>query len=174
MAQLHDSSRVTTNQWACPTRGWVKLNMDGAVSRNSSFASIGRVFRCADGQWLGGFSVQLGNVSIFKIEVRALLEGLLISWRIGYQQLEVECDNALLVELILAGGAVDSHLTEMCLIHHLLSRNWKVLVHHIPRSQNTVADHMAKWMAANSTEIHWFKEPSQSAISLIEGIMFLL
>ncbi|MBA0712092.1 hypothetical protein Golax_011215 [Gossypium laxum] len=47
----------------------------------------------------------------------------------------------------------------MQLIHHLLSRNWKIFVHHIPRSQNTVADHMAKSMETNSTEIHWFEEP---------------
>lgn len=104
MARLHDSSRVTTNQWACPTKGWVKLNTDGAVSRNNSFAGIGGVFRSADDKWLGGFSMKLGNDSIFKIEGIALLEGLLISWRKSHRQLEVECDNALLVELILACG----------------------------------------------------------------------
>ncbi|MBA0705500.1 hypothetical protein Golax_017691, partial [Gossypium laxum] len=92
-----------------------------------------------------------GNDSIFKIEARTFLEGLLISWRKGYRQLEVECDNAILVELILAGRAADSHLTEMRLIHHLLSWNWKILVRLNSRSQNTVVDHMAKCMATNST-----------------------
>ncbi|MBA0848931.1 hypothetical protein Goshw_008843 [Gossypium schwendimanii] len=95
--------------------------------------------------------MKLGNDLIFKIKVRALLKGLLISWRKGYRQLEVECDNALLVELILAGRAADSHLTEMCLIHHLVSRNWKILVRLTSRSQNTVVDHMAKCMATMST-----------------------
>ncbi|KAK5795011.1 hypothetical protein PVK06_036265 [Gossypium arboreum] len=103
--------------------------------------------------------MKLGKDSIFKIEAKALLEGLLISWRKSYQQLEVECDNALLVELILAGGVAYSHLTEMYLIHHLLSRNWKVLVRHILMSQTIVANHMAKCMMTNSTKIHWFEKP---------------
>ncbi|KAH1130237.1 hypothetical protein J1N35_001615, partial [Gossypium stocksii] len=70
------------------TRRWVKLNTDGTVSGNSLFAGIGGVFRSADGKWLGGFSMKLGNDSIFKIEAGALLEGLLISWRKDYRQLE--------------------------------------------------------------------------------------
>ncbi|MFQ6662687.1 hypothetical protein Gotur_030460 [Gossypium turneri] len=47
----------------------------------------------------------------------------------------------------------------MRLIHHLLSQTWKVLVRHILRSQNIIADYMAKCMATNSTKIHWFEEP---------------
>ncbi|MBA0550050.1 hypothetical protein Golob_021030 [Gossypium lobatum] len=94
--------------------------------------------------------MKLGKDSIFKIKARALLKGLLISWRKGFRQLEVGCDNALLVELILAGRAADSHLTEMRLIHHLLSRNWKILVRLTSRSQNTVVDHVAKCMTTNS------------------------
>lgn len=76
---MHNSPRVTTNQWACPNRGWIKLNTDGAVSRNGLFAGIGGVFRDADGKWLGDFLMQLKRSSIFKIEARALLEGLFIS-----------------------------------------------------------------------------------------------
>ncbi|MBA0550049.1 hypothetical protein Golob_021029 [Gossypium lobatum] len=67
--------------------------------------------------------MKVGKDSIFKIEARTLLESLLISWRKGYWHLEVKCDNTLLVELILAGGATNSHFTKMRLIHHLLSRN---------------------------------------------------
>ncbi|MBA0641479.1 hypothetical protein Goklo_026021, partial [Gossypium klotzschianum] len=65
-------------------KGWVKLNTDRVVSKNNSFVGIGRVFRGVDGKWLGGFLMKLRNDSIFKIEARALLEGLLISWRKGY------------------------------------------------------------------------------------------
>ncbi|MBA0770378.1 hypothetical protein Gotri_019027, partial [Gossypium trilobum] len=35
-------------------------------------------------------------------------------------ELELECDNALLIEIILAGGAANSKLTELRLIHNML------------------------------------------------------
>ncbi|MBA0717242.1 hypothetical protein Golax_005078 [Gossypium laxum] len=42
-----------------------------------------------DNQTVGRFSMQLGNDSIFKIEARAILKSLLLSWGKGYRQLEV-------------------------------------------------------------------------------------
>ncbi|MBA0727900.1 hypothetical protein Golax_000848, partial [Gossypium laxum] len=44
---------------------------------------------------------------IFKIEARAILEGLCLAWEKGFRHLELECDNAFLVNMSLAGGATD-------------------------------------------------------------------
>ncbi|MBA0576453.1 hypothetical protein Golob_027983 [Gossypium lobatum] len=49
--------------------------------------------------------MRIGKDSIFKIEVRAILEGLNLAWAFDFRQLELECDNALVVKTILAGGA---------------------------------------------------------------------
>ncbi|MBA0767775.1 hypothetical protein Gotri_016631 [Gossypium trilobum] len=62
----------------------------------------------------------------------------------NWLNVEVECDNALLVELILFGGGANSSLVELRLLHQLLRQRWEVCVRHIPRDQNGVADHMAK------------------------------
>ncbi|MBA0674282.1 hypothetical protein Goari_015888 [Gossypium aridum] len=37
-----------------------------------------------------------------------MLEGLHLAWNKGFRKLELACDNALLVEIILAGGTTDS------------------------------------------------------------------
>ncbi|KAG8488111.1 hypothetical protein CXB51_018618 [Gossypium anomalum] len=37
---------------------------------------------------------------IFKIEAKAILEGLCLAWEKGIRQLDIGCDNALLVETI--------------------------------------------------------------------------
>ncbi|MBA0631017.1 hypothetical protein Godav_003056 [Gossypium davidsonii] len=42
-----------------------------------------------------------------------MLEGLCLVWDKWFQKLELECDNGLLVETILAGGDVDSRMTEL-------------------------------------------------------------
>ncbi|MBA0830189.1 hypothetical protein Goarm_014733, partial [Gossypium armourianum] len=49
-----------------------------------------------------------------------MLEGLFIAWEKWFRNVEVECDNALLVELILFGGGANSSLVELRLLHQLL------------------------------------------------------
>ncbi|MBA0732146.1 hypothetical protein Gogos_016255 [Gossypium gossypioides] len=70
--------------------------------------------------------------------------------------------------MILVGRASDSNIVELRLIHCLLNHNWKVLIHYISRSQNTVANHMAKCAAATFTGIQWFGESPQSVRGLVE------
>ncbi|MFQ6644756.1 hypothetical protein Gotur_019649 [Gossypium turneri] len=50
------------------------------------------------------------------VEVRAVLEELYLSWNKGFRKLELECDNALLIEIILVGSFADSRMTEFRLI----------------------------------------------------------
>ncbi|MBA0811098.1 hypothetical protein Gohar_003029 [Gossypium harknessii] len=100
-----NNPRLTTLHWSTPDEGEIKLNMDGAVSPTRSYASIGGVFRDENGTWLYGFSMKLGDDTVFKVEARAILEGLNLAWDKGFRKLELECDNALLEETILAGEA---------------------------------------------------------------------
>ncbi|MBA0814285.1 hypothetical protein Gohar_020125 [Gossypium harknessii] len=57
--------------------------------------------------------MSLGKESIFKVETRAMVEGLFIAWEKGFKRIEVECDNALVIELLLAGGGANSSLVEV-------------------------------------------------------------
>lgn len=77
------------------------------------------------------------------MEACAILEGLFLAWDKGYK-VEVECDNALLVELLRSGGAMSNNLVEVRLIHQVFRRNWEVYLCHVPRKINEVADAMAK------------------------------
>ncbi|MBA0756734.1 hypothetical protein Gogos_021802, partial [Gossypium gossypioides] len=83
------------------------------------------------------FSRLLGKEAIFKIETRAILEGLCLAWKKGIHQLEVESDNVLLIETI-------------------------VCFRHLPRTHNAVVDHMAKVTASRFTEIQVFEFPPHS------------
>ncbi|KAK5839675.1 hypothetical protein PVK06_008501 [Gossypium arboreum] len=74
----------------------------------------------------------------------SVLEGSRVAWGIGLRQVEVECDNALLMESLLASGSVNSRMVELRLIHGILNHEWKVNVFRIPRSQNAFAGHIAR------------------------------
>ncbi|MBA0632510.1 hypothetical protein Godav_001236, partial [Gossypium davidsonii] len=75
--------------------------------------------------WLCGYSMMIGKDTIFRIEARSILEGLRIAWEKEFRQLDLECDNALLVESLLDGGATNSKMVELRLIHQILCRSWK-------------------------------------------------
>ncbi|MBA0799317.1 hypothetical protein Gohar_009840 [Gossypium harknessii] len=83
--------------------------------------------------------------------------------------LEIECDNALLVETIVASGAADSKMLELHTIHRMIHLNWKVCIHHIPRAHNVVADHMTKVTAIRFTETQEFEEPPCSMQDLVHA-----
>ncbi|KAK5836378.1 hypothetical protein PVK06_012165 [Gossypium arboreum] len=120
MPRFHAKPMVTTMKWSAPESGWVKLNTNGAVSLNSYSAAIGGVIRDADGNWLSGYLMVLGKDEMFKIEARSMLERLHLLWDKGYRQVELECDNTLLVEIMLVGGDIDSHFMELRAIHKLI------------------------------------------------------
>ncbi|MBA0687018.1 hypothetical protein Goari_014581 [Gossypium aridum] len=51
--------------------------------------------------------------NIFQIEARAILEGLKLSWKRGFRQVEVESDNALLIDTIRNDFAENNNTVEI-------------------------------------------------------------
>lgn len=94
----HGNAQLNYLYWSAPEVGWIKLNTDVAVSKSG--ASMGGSLRDDHANWLWGFHLSLGSDSMFKIEARALLEGLLLAWDKGFKKIIVECDNSLLVDLL--------------------------------------------------------------------------
>ncbi|MBA0813702.1 hypothetical protein Gohar_027530 [Gossypium harknessii] len=135
---------VSDMNQSVPEIGWVKLNTDDVVSLSSYLATIGGVIRDEDGNWLCGYAMILERDEVFRTEARSMLEGLRLAWEKRYRQVELESDNALLVELILSSKLIDSPLMEIRAIHTLLQRNWKVRICHIRRDHNAVTDFIAK------------------------------
>ncbi|KAH1048284.1 hypothetical protein J1N35_039068 [Gossypium stocksii] len=145
----NNNLQVTTSHWNALDVGWVKLNMDGVVSASRYSASIGGAFRDENEIWLRRFSMRLAVNTVFKIE------------------LELECNNALLVETILAGGATDGNLKELQLIYQLVNQNWKVCIPHIPKTHNKIVDHLAKCIATGFMRLQLIEEPPPLARDLI-------
>lgn len=86
--------------------------MDKIIPHNGLHASIGVVFQDSNTEWLSGYSMSLGKKSVFKVEVRTMVEDLFIAQEKGFKKIEIKCDIALLVELLLVGGGTNSRLVE--------------------------------------------------------------
>lgn len=102
---------------------------------------------------MDGWIFYVSKDTIFKIEIRIVFEHRVLGWDKGYRQLEVDCDNALLMKTILAEKGKDSNMVELHLIYNLLNYNWKIFFRHISRLQNKITEHIIKFMATNFTGI---------------------
>lgn len=105
---------------------------------------------------------------VFRVKTRVILEGLHIAWEKGYRQLEIECDNVLLVESFFAGNTANNDVVELRLINEYLNRDWKIRCRHIPRSQNMAIDRMAKCVYDNSLRLTLFEDPLISIKEILQ------
>ncbi|KAL4325829.1 hypothetical protein GQ457_11G022230 [Hibiscus cannabinus] len=130
--------------WLPSPRGWVKVNVDGAVGDSPVMATSGGVIRDEAGEWLLGFAHSIGSCSILCDELWDAFDSLLLAWQRGFRKVILELDNMQVV-LILNGesSALGDNLL-VVRIKELLVRQWDVRVRHIVREANKVVDGLAR------------------------------
>ncbi|MBA0724270.1 hypothetical protein Golax_020972 [Gossypium laxum] len=132
----------------------LKLNKDSSVpiqvgsrlmlmvlfQKNNTKATIRGAVRNSDGEWLTDFNMVTGMDEIFRIEARAIVEGMKLAWLKGYKQVEINCDNVMLIDTIYNEFASISNIAEVRLIHEWCNKDWKVMFRHVLRVSNKVAN----------------------------------
>ena len=132
--------------WVFPRTGWLKLNTDGASRGNPGLATAGGVLRNADGDWCGGFVLNIGRCSAPLAELWGVYYGLYIAWERRITQLEVEVDSELVVGFLKTGVSERHPLSSLVrLCHGFLSKDWRVEVSHVYREANRLADGLANY-----------------------------
>ncbi|PPD71395.1 hypothetical protein GOBAR_DD31708 [Gossypium barbadense] len=66
--------------WEKPLIGWVKLNTDGGVDAKFGNATVEGFVRGRKGDWVVGYSCNLGVGLVLKAELQAILDGIKIAW----------------------------------------------------------------------------------------------
>ncbi|KAG7556791.1 Ribonuclease H domain [Arabidopsis suecica] len=126
---------------------WLKLSTDGASHGNPGPATAGGALRGEDGEWLGGFALNIGICSAPLAELWGVYYGLVIAWERGFRRVELEVDSELVVGFLQAGIS-DTHLLSFLvrLCHGFISRDWLVRVSHVYREANRLADGLANYV----------------------------
>ncbi|XP_039057386.1 uncharacterized protein LOC120200684 [Hibiscus syriacus] len=89
-----------TSTWSLPPRGWTCLNTDSAVATLDGRGSIGSVFRNSIGDWITGFTKNIGTTSALYAELWSIYEGLLIARSLGVLRLLTQSDCNRAVKLV--------------------------------------------------------------------------
>ncbi|KAK5794492.1 hypothetical protein PVK06_035723 [Gossypium arboreum] len=112
MDHLACSSKIE-QRCQCLESSWVKINVDGSVSKNNTKVAIGGVVRNLDEGWLMDFNMVTGMDEIFKIEAGAIVEGMKLAWLKGFKQVEINCDKAMLINTIRNEFALISNIAKV-------------------------------------------------------------
>nr|GMD48867.1 putative ribonuclease H-like domain-containing protein [Ipomoea batatas] len=124
-----------------------------------------------NGDWIWGFSCNLGEGSIMEAEAWGILKGLKLTWDHGYRKVIIESDAKKVVDWIttrernnLPIGNVANIISEC---KRWIGRDWVVRVIHIHREQNNVADWLAKKALAGSRGLSMLSEPETGILELL-------
>ncbi|GKV49295.1 hypothetical protein SLEP1_g56052 [Rubroshorea leprosula] len=138
------SSQPWWVRWKRPDEGWVKLNTDGSFNRDGNSASAGGLIRDSLGDWISGFTVNVGSASIFIAELWGLREGLRLCKALGLSRVVAELDYLMAVRFINNNRDPDNLSAAFILDIRLLMRDFQARVlQHTLREGNAVADFLA-------------------------------
>ncbi|CAN1184761.1 Putative ribonuclease H protein At1g65750 [Linum perenne] len=96
-------------------------------------------------------------------ELRAIIEGVKLSWSKSIRRLQIQTDSKAAVALLsksMVGNNQYASLIEQ--FSELCSRDWSVSIHHIYREANCAADHLANLGYSLDLGIHVFDSPVMS------------
>ena len=155
--------------WAPPQSGWMKLNTDGSSHGNPGAATAGGVLRNGEGEWCGGFALNIGRCGALLAELWGVYYGLVAAWEKGIRRLELEVDSQVVVEFLTIGIG-DTHslsfLVRMC--HGLLKKDWLVHIVHVYREANRLADGLANLAFSLPFGFHRLDETPIEVVVLLQ------
>ncbi|KAK8497391.1 hypothetical protein V6N12_018886 [Hibiscus sabdariffa] len=131
-------------KWISPAVGWVKLNVDALVEPNTSRVGIGGLIRDDRGCWRAGFARFIGRCSVLLAEMWAIYEGLLHAWSLGYRKVELESDSLVATRIVKCESGILNNSALVASIRKMLNKDWHVIVHHVTRNRNHVADKLSR------------------------------
>jgi hypothetical protein len=154
--QVHDHHP----RWIPPPPGFAKINVDAALSKNSSSVSVAAVARDSSGRYLGASTMVFSGVSDPEIfEALACREGLALANDLLIRRAKVASDRLNAVRSIQTGGmGTHGHITQE--IKATVEDFLKIEFVHERKESNTEAHNLARSAIYNSPGRHvWLVTP---------------
>lgn len=155
-ARLESSTSNLTAEpahWTPPPLGWIKLNTDGVSKGNPGPASGGGLFRDPSGTFLSAFIFTCGSCNAQTSELWAVLHGLRMAKRLGFQKIIIEVDSTVVYECLQKREKeihVDYNLITSCR-NMLDEADWDTEMNVVHRNSNSAADALANWALQTAT-----------------------
>ncbi|CAN1732114.1 Putative ribonuclease H protein At1g65750, partial [Linum perenne] len=144
LPEIDRRRRETLISWIPASDDWITVNMDGSVLQPQSQAAGGGIVRDSHGNKIAAFSANFGRCSIMRVELRAAALGLETAWDSGCRKVNIQLDSKAAIDAINGDpSSAGRHCQTLQRIRNLCNREWEVVVTHIFREGNRVADLLA-------------------------------
>ncbi|KAH9725573.1 putative ribonuclease H protein [Citrus sinensis] len=135
--------------------------------------AAGGVIRDSVGNWVSGFSMNIGESSVIMAELWGLYQGLSLAWNVGIRHLLVEVDSLCVTQMISQQMVVPNVSYALVVaIRDFLNRNWQINISHIYREANSAADFMANMAHLIPHGLQLFSNPPVGIYSILSQDMY--
>ena len=142
--------------WIPPLTTWIKVNTDGAATKNPCKASAGGIFRNSESLCIGCFFQFLGLQNALYAELVASMLAIEIAYNNGFLNLWLESDSQLVILAFKSNTVVPWGLRnrwQNCMVR---LKSMRFVVSHIYREGNACADRLANLgLSMSSLEVFW-------------------
>ncbi|CAN1806131.1 Putative ribonuclease H protein At1g65750 [Linum perenne] len=136
--------------------------------RETGSTVIGGLIRDDRGMFAQDFYANIGNCSITRAELRAIVEGMKVAWSLGIRRFCIQSDSRAAIEILCVGTrSTHQHKALVEEFHNLILRQWETSLSHVYREANYAADYLANLG-------HCFSFGLQSLMYLDSGLAFWL
>ncbi|XP_075097862.1 uncharacterized protein LOC142175181 [Nicotiana tabacum] len=143
--------------WEFPSRGWIKVNTDGACRGNPGRSSIGFCIRDEVGDLIYAEGREISGETNNEAETVAIVEALKMCKNLNYFKIWLQTDSKLLKNIIEESWKPPWYITKHVEDILRLKEQSIIKVTHIFREWNTLADHFANYaLDEGNTECHGF------------------
>ncbi|KAL6280841.1 hypothetical protein ACE6H2_017722 [Prunus campanulata] len=130
---------------------------------------LGGLIRNSAGDWIAGFSANLGHGDVLKAELSALCHGLELAQRMQVTKLIVETDSESVLRILNAN--LEDHDPLLILRNKCRSywkSSWDCKINHVYREVNSAADSLAKMGRGMEMGTHFFDKPPDGIIGVLQ------
>lgn len=157
--------------WQPPIINWLKVNTDGAVTKNPSKAACGGIFRSSEGFTRGCFAQNLSTDSAFVAEILGAILAIEIAQSKNWNHVWLETDSKLLTLAFKNHKMIPWNLRNRWINCIEATKQMNFMVSHIYREGNVCADALAN-IGLNIIGFAWWQEaPSNIRKEVVNNML---
>ncbi|CAN1797949.1 Putative ribonuclease H protein At1g65750 [Linum perenne] len=146
--------------WRPVDEGWSILNTDGSRYTHLGSTAIGGLIRNDQGKFVHAFTGNMGNCSITRAEICAIVQGMKLAWELGIRKLLIQSDSKAAIAILLREDTNHQQAIFVSEFQELKSRSWDISITHVFREANCDADYLANLGHSYCFGLHLFSQPN--------------
>ena len=157
-------------RWEKPQQGWIRLNTDGSTLGNPGRARGGGILRDDQGNWVAGFSRNIGFSTSFIAELWALSDGLTLYNNLKLNAVDIQIDAKAIVVLLSNPSYSNSFampIVDNC--RQLISQIPQVWIGHCYCEANSCADFIARIGPSQNSDFILSNDPPVDLMELLSS-----